>query len=324
MSPRPRPGRRILRAFLPVALLVGVSAAGVVVWLFLSVTSPPRHPYIVTPSTFTLSTKAFKATDETWANRDGTQARGWLLRGAEGAPAVILFHQYGADRSWLLNLGVKLNEATNFTILWPDLRGHGPDPPVGRSSLGAREAEDVLAAIEYLRALKSAQGSALAGERIGIYGVEMGAYAGLVAASHAPEGGGVLRALALDSVPESPDATLRSALRTRTGLDNELFQLLARVGMRAYVPLGYRDRASCEAARRITSANVLLLAGSDARDLRESTSALARCFPDASKVEVQVDLPLTGTKAAFATGEEGEAYDRRVIEFFDRTLAAAP
>ncbi len=40
----------------------------------------------------------------------------------------MLLHRYGGDRSWLFNLGVKINETTNFTILWPDLRGHGENP----------------------------------------------------------------------------------------------------------------------------------------------------------------------------------------------------
>ena len=93
----------------------------------------------MTPEKFAqLSNRGTKATDVTWQNGDGTQARGWLLLGGEGAPAVILLHRYGADRSWVLNLGVKLNEALNYTVLWPDLRGHGENPPVARTTFGAR------------------------------------------------------------------------------------------------------------------------------------------------------------------------------------------
>jgi len=33
---------------------------------------------------------------------------GWLLRGSEGAPAVIFLHRYGGDRSLLFNLGMKV------------------------------------------------------------------------------------------------------------------------------------------------------------------------------------------------------------------------
>ena len=149
-------------------------------WLVFKVTRPPRQAYLVTPETFTLlSERGLKATNEEWTNRDGTKARGWLLRGAEGAPAVILLHRYGADRSWLLNLGVKLNETTNFTVLWPDLRGHGVDPPVAWTSFGGKETEDAGAALDYLRSLKTPQERPLVGQHIGLYGVELGAYAAL-------------------------------------------------------------------------------------------------------------------------------------------------
>src|SRR3954469_22688697 len=154
MPPRRMPGKKLLKMLLPILgllLLAGGLTAG---WLVFKVTRPPRHPYLVTPETFTLlSERGLKATNEEWTNRDGTRARGWLLRGNEGAPAVILLHRYGADRSWLLNLGVKLNEATNFTILWPDLRGHGVNPSIAWTSFGTSEAEDVSAALDYLRSL---------------------------------------------------------------------------------------------------------------------------------------------------------------------------
>jgi pimeloyl-ACP methyl ester carboxylesterase len=77
------------------------------------------------------------------------------LRGAENAPAVVLLHRYGADRSHVLNLGVKLNEATNFTVLMPDARGHGEKPAVKifvRRLRNRRRARR----IDFLRDLKSA------------------------------------------------------------------------------------------------------------------------------------------------------------------------
>src|SRR5918997_1722915 len=158
MPPRRRTGSRILKAFLPIILLLALVVVVVTGWIIHGATRPPRQAYLVTPEKFTqLSGPGLKATEETWANRDGTRSRGWLLRGGEGSPAVILLHRYGADRSWLLNLGVKLNETANFTVLWPDLRGHGLDPPVKWTSFGTNETEDVLAALDYLRSLKTSQ-----------------------------------------------------------------------------------------------------------------------------------------------------------------------
>ena len=321
MSPRRRAGRKILAAFLPIILIVVLAVAGLTVWLVYGATHPPRRAYLVTPEKFaSLSDRGLKATEETWANRDGTRARGWLVRGAEGAPAVVLLHRYGADRSWHLNLGVKLNETTNMTVLLPDLRGHGENPPVLSTSFGTLEADDTLAALDFLRGLKTPQGHALVGDSVGLYGVELGAYSALAAARSDKS----VRALALDSVPDDPDMILASAVKDRTGLDNGLLRLLARLGTRLYFSGHYKNDSACTVAESLGDRRVLLLSGDDAGPLRQTTETLVRCFSARSSVEAQTDLPSTGYTIASASPEEDEAYDRRVIEFFDRALRAAP
>jgi pimeloyl-ACP methyl ester carboxylesterase len=317
MPPRRRTGIRIVGAILPILLLPALVLAVIIGWIVHGVTRPPRQEYLVTPEKFTqLSGPGLKATEETWANRDGTRSRGWLLKGGEGAPAVILLHRYGADRSWLLNLGVKLSETTNFTILWPDLRGHGQNPPVDWTSFGARETDDVLVAIDYLRSLKTSQDRPLVGPSIGVYGVELGAYTGLEAATRA-EG---IRALVLDSVPGSPNDVLNTAVREKTGMDNGFVQWLARVGMTFYFRGDYKNEASCAAAGALRDRQVLLLASKDTPQLQASTNALAKCFPQEAGVELQSELPVSGYNLRLATGEQSEVYDRRVIDFFDKTL----
>src|SRR5687767_9516106 len=156
MPPRRRFGKRLIKSFLPIVLVIGLAVGASLSFIVYCVTRPARRPYVVTPESFaSISGRAIKVTDETWTNRDGRTARGWLLKGAEGAPAVVLLHRYGGDRSWLFNLGVKINETTSFTILWPELRGHGENPPIKWSSLGASEGQDLAAAFQYLLTLKS-------------------------------------------------------------------------------------------------------------------------------------------------------------------------
>lgn len=313
-------GKRFVKAMLPIVLLIVLAMIAVSGWIVKSITRPPRAEYLVTPATFSqLSGPVLKATDETWSNRDGTQARGWLIRGAPGAPAVILLHRYGADRSWLLNLSVKLNEATNFTVLWPDLRGHGPGPTVNWTSFGSSEANDVSAAIDYVRSLKTPSGERQTAESIGLYGVELGSYAALAAANHAD-----VRALVLDSVPGSPDALIDATSAATSGMDNRIIRKLARTGMRAYFLGKYQSAAACDIARGLQGKRVLLLSGADAGYLRDSTIALERCFSPQATVETKTDLPLSGLNLPSATGQIGEGYDRRVIEFFDKALRSAP
>lgn len=320
MSPRRRTGKRLLTALLPILLVVVLALASLTAWLVYNTTRPPRRPYLVTPEKFAqLSDRGLKATEENWSNPNGSRARGWLLRGAEGAPGVVLLHHYGADRSWLLNLGVKMNETTNLTVLIPDARGHGEEPPVGSTSFGAVEGGEVVGALQFLRGLKSAQGGQLVGERLGLYGVEMGAYAALVAAREDR----MVRALALDSVPATPDDVLNSAVKSRSGLDYALPQMLARAGTRLYFAGKYSTTPACELISNLGDRHILILSGEDAGQLRDSTMRLVGCLSTQDNLVTATDLPLTGLSLASASPEQGEAYDRRIIEFFDRTLRDA-
>jgi pimeloyl-ACP methyl ester carboxylesterase len=315
MSVRSKLVKRVIKSFLPILAVILVATAAITVWIVRGITKPPRAAYLVTPQTFSRVTgPMLKATDAVWTNHDGTQARGWMIRGAEGSPTVILLHRYGADRSWLLNLAVKLNETTNFTVLWPDLRGHGENPPVNRTLLGAVDGDDVTAAIDYLHTLKTPTGKPQVSGLVGVYGVELGAYAALNAAKASPE----IRALALDSAPASSDDLVRAATSGHAGMNNAVLQRLASWGLKIYSFGKYKSTPSCELARSLRDTKVLLLSGREGDTWRASTLELARCFN--GSVEVKQDLPVTGFSLTSATGEQEEAYDRPVIEFFDKAL----
>lgn len=316
MPPRRRFGKRLIKSFLPIALVIVLALVASLSFIVYCVSRPQRRAYVVTPEAFAhISGRALKVTDETWTNRDGRRARGWLLKGAEGAPAVVLLHRYGGDRSWLFNLGVKLNETTNFTILWPDLRGHGENPLVNWSSLGAIEGDDVLAAVEFLETLQSDGKKKLVADHFGVYGVELGAYSALKAAMD-----GRIKVLVLDSIVKSPDDLLTSAVSNCVGVDNGLVQSLSRTAMKVYFLGKYDSTTACDFARSVRDQRVMLLSGKEAGPLQDATGALLNCFPNPSNVEARTDLPLSGFSLPSATGEQGEAYDRVVIEFFDRNL----
>ena len=317
MPPRRRIGKRLIKSFLPIALVIVLAVVGALSFVVYCVTRPTKRPYVVTPESFSrISGRAIKVTDETWTSADGRSARGWLLKGAEGAPAVVLLHRYGGDRSWLFNLGVKINETTNFTILWPDLRGHGENPLIWSSSLGVREGDDLRGAIQYLRGLKTESQKTLVGESFGVYGVELGAYSALKAARNEP----LVKVLVLDSVVSSPNDLLSTAVSSCVGLDNGLVQYFSRVAVKAYMLGGYDATSACEVAGAIRDQKVMLLSGSDAGALRDATASLQRCFPNAGNVDVRTDRPLSGFGLPSVTGEQGETYDRVVIEFFARNL----
>ena len=325
MATRRRFGKKLFRLLVPILIVLVVALIIALVSIVYGITRPPRRSYLVTPATFsTLSGtgKALKVTEETWPNRDGTAARGWLLRGVEGAPAVVFLHRYGGDRSLLLNLGMKVNEATGCTILWPDLRAHGLKPTVQWTSFGSSEGNDVLAAIDFLRSLKGERHNQQIGDRVGVYGVELGAYAALRAAS--VDAG--IQVLALDSVPRNQDELVDAAVRGDIRVNTGPLTFLARKATRVYFLKQYDNKGSCDLARALGPRRILLLAGQDNAQLRESTKSLISCFEFTSSlgristVETRTDLPLSGLTLPSATGEEGENYDRPVIDFFVKNL----
>lgn len=317
--------KRLVRGFyrllLPTVVLLILSFVGASIWLVHKTSEPPKASYLMTPERYgLLSTRAAKITDEKWANRDGTQARGWLLRGSEGAPAVILLHRYGADRSWVLNIGVKLNEATDFTVLMPDLRGHGENPLVKRTTLGGTETEDTFAAIDYLRSLKSENNNTLVGKDIGLYGVELGALAAVAVAAKDAN----VKALVADSVPYNSNDLLESAIDKRYPFASFLTAKFAQGGTYFYYFNSYNGTynsdSMCELAKMVSNRKVLLLASTETADLQDSTSQIAACFPHQGTVQRKLDLMPSGYNYNNASNEQAGTYDLRVIDFFRVSL----
>lgn len=319
MATNSRLFKSFIRLLFPVAFLIAAAVVAGSLSLVYTAARPVKAGYLVTPSKYgQLSTRAAQVTEETWSNRDGSSSRGWLLRGAENAPAVILLHKYGADRSYVLNLGVKLNESTNFTVLMPDLRGHGEDPPVPHASFGGCESEDIRAAVEFLRGLKAPNQIALVGRNLGIYGVEVGSMVALSTAA-ADES---IKAIALDSVPSASDDVLNGTVLRRYPFAGAVTSRLAKLGTYMYYFDGcYQRRPVCETARRLTNRNVMLLAGLDAQGFQDSTADVAKCLPPANKIEIKTDLSPSGYSIINASMEQSEAYDQRLIDFFRNSLA---
>lgn len=310
--------KSVYRLILPVFILLFAATVAASVWLVHTAANPPQAAYLVTPEKYgRFSARGARVTDETWTNPDNSQSRGWLLRGAANAPAVILLHRYGADRSHVLDLGVKLNEATDFTILMPDERGHGSNSPVKDTSFGGCETNDALAAIKFLRDLKGENQTALVGQNIGIYGVESGALVALSAAAKDE----TVKALALDSIPTDSDAVLDSAVAARFPFASSLTAKVAELGTYFYFYNGcYNRGAACDQAKSVANRQVLLLAGLDAPKLQSSTAKIDHCFPGTTKVESKLDLNPSGFGINNASLEQVTTYDQRVIEFFKANL----
>jgi len=307
----------LYKLFLPVIILVILTFLGVSLWLIHIAIRPPKAPYLITPEKYgRLSARGAKITDETWSNSDATLSRGWLLRGAQGKPAIILLHHYGADRSYVLNLGVKLNEATDFTVLMPDLRGHGQDPLISYTTLGNVETDDVLDAIDFLKSLKTPENTGLISNEIGIYGVELGAFAGFRAASKENS----IKVLALDSVPLTSDEILYLSIRRKYPFAARYTSMLASKGAYFYLYGKYARDSLCDIAPSVKDKKVMLLAGVEEPLLQDSTQKLIGCFGPGADIQSYTGLTTSGYNLINASPEQGNAYDQRVIDFFKKAF----
>ncbi len=313
---------RLLKSFsrliFPILVLVTISVGAASIWLVHELARPKSSTLLVTPQKYgQLSSRGAQITDENWQNADNTSSRGWLLRGSPNFPAVVILYRYGANRSHVLNMAVKLNEATNFTVLMPEQRGHGENPPVGYTSFGGCEGDDLGSAISFLRGLRTPEQIPLVGPEIGVYGLEMGALAGASAAAKDPS----IKALVLDSVPFDSDGVLSSGVARRFPFASSVTSGLAKLGTVGYYMDGcYRRVPSCEMARSLADRKVMLLGGVDAPELQDSTSKFAKCIPNTSKVELRTDLSPSGIGLGSASIETSQAYDQRVIDFFNNAL----
>jgi pimeloyl-ACP methyl ester carboxylesterase len=313
--------RRLIKAlyklFLPITILLLLAFLGVSLRLIHIASHPPKASYLITPDKYgRLSARGARITDETWSNSDGTLSRGWLLRGVQGKPAIILLHHYGADRSYVLNLGVKLNEATDFTILMPDLRGHGQNPLVSYTTLGDVETDDVLDAIDFLKSLKTPENTGLISNEIGIYGVELGAFAGFRAASKEDS----IKALVLDSVPLTSDEILYLSIRRKYPFAASYTSALASKGAYFYLYGKYTRDSLCDVAPSVKNRKMMLLAGIEEPLLQDSTQKLVGCFGPGADIQFYTGLTTSGYSLVNASPEQGNAYDQRVIDFFKKAF----
>lgn len=286
------------------------------------ISEPPKAPYLVTPEKFAqLSARGAQITDEHWANEDGTDARGWLLRGNEGAPAVILLHRYGADRSYVLNLGVKLNETTDYTVLMPDLRAHGENPPIKYTTFSGAEINDIKSAIKFLRSAQTKSSAKLVGKKMGLYGSELGALVALGVGAEDAE----VSTMVLESVPASSNHLLDEVISARYPFGSEITSKQSEIGTYLFYYNGTYDRVpACEKAKKVANRDVMLLAGPSAQEFQSSTSNLINCFSKANNIKSSTDLNPTGFDLSNASLQQADGYDNRVIYFFKESLDPKP
>jgi uncharacterized protein len=226
---------------------------------------------------------------------------GWLVRGVRGHGMILLVHSLRSNRVEMLSRARFLNEQ-GYGALLIDLQAHG-ETPGDRITFGARESEDVEAAMAYLR-------NAFPGERLGAIGVSLGA-AAIVLAKHP---------LRLDAVVlESLHPTLREAVENRLRLHLGQFGpmlaplLLWQISPRLGISPGELDPIS-----RIGDLNapVLLVSGTD--DYHTTVPETERLFDAARQPKELWIVPGGGHFNMHSYA--GKEYEKCISGFFHAYL----
>jgi pimeloyl-ACP methyl ester carboxylesterase len=279
---------------IPAALVVLTGILVVVALLVYRLVHPVEAPEDINPSHFLIPSQ-----DVLLTAHDGAEMPAWWIPGTKGAPAIILVPGHGMSRADSLSLASALRQK-GFHGLTFDLRGSGA-VPIGSSSLGPMESMDLLGAINFVRTRPEADKA-----RIGIWGVDVGAWAALTAAAARPE----VAALAVDSVFTSPSDFVRARLAEDFGSAGRMAQFGCSLLFRAYSLM--RGIAHREIPlQALADRSVLFIQGENRRDLARTTESL---YDRLKSQKEMISVPKSRVRRM--TGEELRNYDRQVSNFF--------
>ncbi len=291
--------KKLFWIVLPAALVVVIGLA-----LFFGVsvhrlTHPAPTPLTVNPSHYLLP-----SVDINWTSSDGSVISGWWIPGTGGAPGILLAPGYGMSRADTLSLAALLR-GSGFSLLIYDQRASGPYPK-GSSSLGLRETEDMLAALDFMRSRPE-----LDRNRLGIWGVDIGARAALKSTTLRSE----VRAIVLDSAFERITDFLAVKTREELGWNSPLLSFGLRQAFRLYF---FESR---EALREgiplgaLADRSVLFIQGENRMDMARLTASIYE------RVQPQKEMiSLPAAKVRVMSDEEAASYNRQVTNFFTLNL----
>lgn len=313
--------KRIFWVFVPAVLVfvVGVSALGL--YMVHRLSHPTRTQLYGSPRDFQLILQKPMWYDEKWKNSDGTQSVGWLLLRDKPAPAIILSHSYGSNRSELLTLSFELWKS-GYNVLLYDLRGHG-ESSVKWSGLGTYERDDLLSAIKFLKERKNEKGELVLDGSVGLYGVNLGGYASLAASAEDP----LIKAVAVDSVFPDVNHFVNARLKSGVGnnemgnklVDSQWTKRLAELSMQVYLLRREDSAPALEAVSIATTRKLLFITANDTGVYDLMTREL---FNAARGQKELAEVPHSRMSRLYEL--EASAYDARVVAFFLQAMPVTP
>ena len=230
-------------AILRIVLIVFSVLIIISLWGFYSSIRPPKIISSITPRDLKMNYE-----DVSFKTADGLMLRGWYIPAAKTSQkTLILLHGYPADKGNILPALAFLHE--DFNLLLFDFRYLGKSEG-SYSTAGAKEVEDLLAAIRFLKTRGVTE--------VGVWGFSMGGAVALMAIEKAPEVRAVISESSYASLADMAFELLRIPLL------NYPIAYLVGVWAKLFLGIDVRDASPADRIRNTKIPILLIHSSADA------------------------------------------------------------
>jgi uncharacterized protein len=281
-----------VNAIFRIVLIVLAFLILISIWGFYISIRPPRIISSTTPRTLNMHHE-----NVSFTTADGLTLRGWHIPSEKKTDkTLILLHGYPADKGDILPAMAFLQK--DFNLLLFDFRYLG-ESDGSYSTAGAKEVEDLLAAIRFLKTRAIAE--------VGVWGFSMGGAVALMAIERAPE----IRAV----VAESSYASLSEMALQLFQIPLVNYPIAYLIGLWAKLLLGI-DVRDVSPAERIRNSGIPILITHSSADAVIPFSQ-AKLLQHALANNPRAEFWFSGE---FAHGQLDADYQSRLRGFFQKHL----
>ncbi|MEE8335228.1 MAG: alpha/beta fold hydrolase [Candidatus Neomarinimicrobiota bacterium] len=259
---------------------------------FITSIRPPRIMSEIYPGVLGL-----KHENVTFMTKNQLTLRGWFIPGkSENQKTIILLHGYPADKGNILPALSFLNP--EFNLLLFDFRYFG-ESEGNISTAGAKETEDLLAAIRFLKTRGI--------NEVGVWGFSMGGAVALMTAQRAPE----IKAIVSESSYAQLDLMLAELFRVP--LIKNVLALLIRLWSNILLGIDPKNVSPAESVRNLNLPILIVHSKNDHVIPFKHGLILKEALQDNPQSEFWFETHLSH-------GELGEDYQNRIRNFFVKHL----
>lgn len=243
-----------------------------------------------------------------FAASDGARLTGWLAIASPSAPTIILVHGFKGSHVQMLPWA-RFLYAAGYNVLLYDSRGCG-ESAGWNITLGAREPDDLIGAVQYLRARPD-----LKLKRFGALGISLGAGIVLSAAAREP----AIAAVVADSAWTDEQAQLDRMVSVPVGPLSLPVIPYEPIVVDALIGAHLASTRPIDDIRRIAPRAVLLIHSADDQNTTTPLSGEQQLYAAAGQPKQQWVAPSGGHTGALSA--HPEEYERLVLDFFGRYLS---